>query len=304
MSAVIPAPSLRQATAALLADHVLQVRLPWRALKVSGPDAQTFLQGQVTCDMREITPAQSRLGCLLNLKGRIQASFRAVAVADGYLLLLPEEQLAAAQARLAKYGVFSKITLDTPDVIVTGLAGQPLHQSWPEAVNSVAHDEAGTLIRLPGNRALHLGTQPLAGDSQPADAALAAWRCLEVRSGEILVAGDEQEKFQPQELDYHTLHGVSYQKGCYLGQEIVARLYFRGQLKTGLQCLRVNADTVAPVPGQAILADGKSVGEIIRVSWPDTTHAELLALVRLDAGALTLALDGQEQPLEALPLTR
>lgn len=303
-----PATTRRQATALLLASHDLRVRLPWRALRVSGPDALNFLQGQVTCDMREVTPDQSRLGCVLNLKGRIQASFRALAVDDGFLLLLPAEQIETIQARLGKYAVFSKVSLSAESPAITGLAGSAALArlaavpDQPQAVLALADS---WLIRLPGEQRLLQVSREAAAEALPDAAALAAWQCLEIRSGEILVAGSEQEQFQPQEIDYHTLQGVSYQKGCYLGQEIVARLYFRGQLKSGLQCLRVAiSDGALPQVGQAVLADGHAVGEVLRISCPDAGHAELLCMVRHDAGPLTLMHGNSVLALQPLPFAR
>lgn len=303
-----PAPPQRHATALLLANHDLRLHLPWRALRVTGPDALSFLQGQVTCDMREVTPTQSRLGCLLNLKGRVQVSFRVLAVDDGFLLLLPAEQLDTAVTRLSKYALFSKVSLTPASPAITGFAGASALgrlPTVPDQAQGVLADADGWLIRLPGEQRLLQVSREDAADTRPDAAALAAWQCLEIRSGEILIASAEQEQFQPQEIDYHTLQGVSYQKGCYLGQEIVARLYFRGQLKAGLQYLRVaTSDGAGPQPGQVILAGDQSVGTVLRVSWPDAEHADLLSLVRHDSGSLTLMLDGRALAVQALPFSR
>ena len=231
-----------------------------------------------------------------------------LAIDGGFLLLLPAEQLATAQARLGKYAVFSKVSLTAEAPAITGLAGSTALArlpALPDQAQGVLDSADGWLIRLPGEqRLLQVGRESVA-EASPDAAALAAWQCLEIRSGEILVAGTEQEQFQPQEIDYHTLQGVSYQKGCYLGQEIVARLYFRGQLKSGLQYLRVaTSDGPAPQPGQAVLADGQPVGAVLRVGWCDAGHADLLCLVRLEAGPLTLLADERTLALQALPFSR
>ncbi len=310
----LPATEVRQATAAALAGQDVITTLPLRVLAVTGADALTFLQGQVTTDMREVTAAESRLGCLLTLKGRIQSSFRVVAVADGFLLILPADQLEPARARLAKYAVFSKVVLAERALRVQGVLGslarsrlERLGWTWPQAVQQVSHQGDALLVRLPGqDRALWLGGE--ASLDSPV-AAAGAWDSAVVAAGELLLPASASERYQPQELDYHQLQGVSYQKGCYLGQEIVARLYFRGQLKTALMRLSAQWPAGSADPGlqlgQAIVADERHVGEVISVAWPDSERAELLALVRQDAGELSLATrDGHVLRLTPLPFSR
>lgn len=293
----IPSSDLVSTTATLLAGGDLRVALPWRALAVTGPDAASFLQGQFTTDVREVGAGVSRLGCLLNLKGRVQVSFRLIATDDGFLMLLPADQLAPAQARLAKYAVFSKVTLTATDLVITGVLGEQALATLAEAgwelptERAVSRRANDFLVHLPGvARALLVGADAAASTDA---AALAAWDAAAIAAGEYHVTAATSEHYQPQEIDYHTLLGVSYQKGCYLGQEIVARLYFRGQLKSGL--CRLQADwpanaTEAPMPGQAILAGEQSVGEMLSVAWPAPGRVELLAIVRLDAETPSLDL--------------
>ncbi|MEO6698842.1 MAG: tRNA-modifying protein YgfZ, partial [Paraperlucidibaca sp.] len=110
-------------------------------------------------------------------------------------------------------------------------------------------------------------------------------------SGEVSIDQTLVDHWQPQELDYHTLGGVSYQKGCYMGQEIVARLYFRGQLKTGLCWLRAPwPDGVDAALEWPIMANDKAVGRVIALAWPDAHELWLLASVRLEAENLQWAL--------------
>lgn len=292
-----PAPDLLAASARLEAqDHVV-LTLPWRVLAITGPDAQTFLQGQLTTDMREVTPAQSRLGCLLNLKGRVQISGRLLAWPEGYALLLPDSQFDAARARLGKYGVFSKISLNELPLRVQGMLGaQALrHNITPDASTG---DQLPLCIRLPGTaRALLLSdplAEPVVADSGAAGSAVAAaaqhcWDAAAIAAGEWTLDAAETELFQPQEMDYHALQGVSYQKGCYLGQEIVARLYFRGQLKTELSAWRTTTDCPAAKAGDALLdQEGQRVGEVIRAAWTSTGQALLLAQTKRENEAANL----------------
>lgn len=323
-----PAPGVLAAIATLQTQDDVVLTLPWRALAVTGPDAQTFLQGQLTTDMREVTPEQSRLGCLLNLKGRVQISGRLLAWPDGYLLLLPEAQLEPARARLGKYGVFSKISVRELPLRIQGLLGQgAMHRAaslglalpagthidanGKDSANQASSGDSLPLrIRLPGQaRGLLVssaGEEPVLVDtSATTDAARQCWEAASIRAGEWTLDIAESELFQPQEMDYHALHGVSYQKGCYLGQEIVARLYFRGQLKSELsawQAHTIHADIKA---GDALLdADGTRVGDVIRIAWNGNGEAIVLAQSKRDTTATQLQSSSTLTPLTRLPFER
>lgn len=291
-------PAVQAQTAQLLAEANTVLTLPWRVLALTGADALTFLQGQVTTDMREVDETQSRLGCLLNLKGRVQITFRAVACEQGYHLLMPDDQIAPTLARLSKFAVFSKVKIAEVPLRVRGVVGAGAISAltaagwtWPLLAQGVSHLAETTLIRLPGHdRALLLDVEPVTAAATAAE--LAAWHSAAISAGEILLPAAASERYQPQEIDYHQLLGVSYQKGCYMGQEIVARLYFRGQLKTALMRFQADWPATGDAPlsqnlamGLAISAGGKSVGEVVSASWPAPGRVELLALVKLAAVA-------------------
>lgn len=320
-----PAPDTLAAITALQLQDDLVLTLPWRALAITGPDAQTFLQGQLTTDMREVTPEQSRLGCLLNLKGRVQISGRLLAWPDGYVLLLPADQFEPARARLGKYGVFSKISLQELPLRIQGLLGQgalnraaSLGLALPAAGNDdeASRQQAGSgdslplRIRLPGlarGLLLSLSAQsPLLADTQATpEAAQPCWDAAAIRAGEWTLDVAETELFQPQEMDYHALHGVSYQKGCYLGQEIVARLYFRGQLKTELSAWQTDPAHAVIKAGDALLdADGNRVGEVIRAAWGHAGQALVLAQSKRDSSATQLQSATALLALTRLPFQR
>lgn len=318
-----PAPDVQAALAAMSTQDDLVVTLPWRALAITGPDAQTFLQGQLTTDLREVTATQSRLGCLLNLKGRVQISGRLLAWPEGYVLLLPEAQFEPARARLGKYGVFSKISLQELPLRTQGLLGQDaLHRAdslglalpsltdSDTAAQASSGDSLPLRIRLPGqSRGLLLSAADdapaLSDTSTMADAALQRWEAAAILAGEWTLDIAETELFQPQEMDYHALHGVSYQKGCYLGQEIVARLYFRGQLKTELSAWQTPQTPAEIKAGDALLdADGTRVGEVIRAVWSGTGEVVVLAQSKRDSEATHLQSTSTLLALTRFPFQR
>jgi folate-binding protein YgfZ len=315
----LPALSVRALSAKLLAAGDSIFAIDWRVLAITGADALTFLQGQVTTDMREVLPQQSRLGCLLNLKGRVQISFRIMTCRDGFWLVMPAAQLALSQTRLSKFAVFSKVVISTPNRAIEAVLGAAAIQAlcqqgwqWPDTSNGVSERAGATLIRLPGTDRGLLIYEASASSETDFDTKVLAeqtlWQAAAIAAGEFTVPASASERYQPQEIDYHQLQGVSYQKGCYMGQEIVARLYFRGQLKSTLVRLQADwplAQTTSELRmGQSIVTGDKVVGEVLLAAWPATDRLELLALVKNSALASETAPDASaESPLDTPEVT-
>lgn len=241
--------------------------LPWSVISVSGPDASTFLQGQVTTDMRELSAGQSRPGCLLNLKGRIETNFYICPQDNGFLMVVHNSLQDSAITRLKKYGVFSKVDITASSLKVVGYLGKVSDElALPNNSNESIAEQGQYWLRLHGDaRFLRLCQPEQLEPKIKADMGdLTRWLAASIAAGDWLIDASAQGLYQPQELDAHELQGVSYQKGCYLGQEIVARLYFRGQLKSSLKCLKSTALNTADIaPQQVITANGQSVGEVV-----------------------------------------
>lgn len=277
---------------------VMLVPLPGESvLTVTGPDSEKFLQGQTSTDFREVTPTTSRLGCYCNLKGRATVSFRAVLWQDSYHLSVDTELLSLAKNTLQKYIIFSKAQLATPDIAVFGILGSEapafIRQHFgvcPEESDAVANTGEVALVRLPGsNRFLVLAKSeklPELWEKLTATAPVGStndWRLAQIRAGEsqVLAAGSEQ--FQPQELNLQALNGVSYNKGCYTGQEIVARLYFRGKLKQWVHRFALAADALPAINTPLVTDAGQTVGHVVMAAHVERGQVELLAVARHDA---------------------
>lgn len=241
--------------------------LPWSVISVSGPDASTFLQGQVTTDMRELSAGQSRPGCLLNLKGRIETNFYLCPQESGYLMVLHKSLQDSAITRLKKYGVFSKVNITASPLNVVGYLGLVSTEiNLPNNSNEYITEQGQYWMRLHGEARFLRLCQPeqLTPELLADESGLESWLAASIKTGDWLIDASAQGLYQPQELDAHELQGVSYQKGCYLGQEIVARLYFRGQLKSSLKCLKsTTLDAADIAPKQVITANEQSVGEVV-----------------------------------------
>jgi folate-binding protein YgfZ len=272
-------------------------------LAVRGVDANKFLQGQVTCNLNYLSAEHSSLGARCTPKGRMQSSFRAVSVADGYLLAMASELLEPQLNDLKKYAVFSKSTLsdESSQWLRIGLSGadavlRELGLQLPDAADSVARHQQLLAVRLSDGRAeLWLPAQQAQEiqaklEQSLAPAELNDWLLAQVRAGIGQVFGDTRELFIPQMINLQSLGGVSFKKGCYTGQEIVARMQYLGKLKRRLQRLS-GAGTALPAAGTQLLSPvhGSSVGEVVLAAH-SASGIELLAVLQEDA-----AQDGRVQ---------
>lgn len=220
-------------------DHPLNGVAPLPHLgviRVEGEDAARFLQGQLTQDFALLGPGQARLAALCNAKGRMQASFIGLSPAPHtFLLVVSRDILAPTLKRLSMFVLRAKARLydATAEVALYGLAGAAVPQSL--AAEPWAKTEAGSasLVRLyPGDgqaRALWVGPVGQAPEGPPL--APETWQWGEVRSAVATITAPIVEAFVPQMLNYESVGGVNFKKGCYPGQEVVARSQFRGTLK-------------------------------------------------------------------------
>ena len=267
-------------------------------LAVRGPDANKFLQGQVTCNLNYLTDEHSSLGARCTPKGRMQSSFRAVSVSDGYLLAMASELLDAQLTDLKKYAVFSKSKLadESHDWLRFGLSGgdHVLHSlglQLAQANDSVARAMELQAVRLPDGRA-ELWCPASQADALKAqlsshlqEAPLNDWLLAQIRAGVGQVVGATREMFIPQMINLQALDGVSFKKGCYTGQEIVARMQYLGKLKRRLYRLHLD-DSQVPAAATPLFSavHSSSVGEVV-IAAQSATGVELLAVLQDDAAA-------------------
>ncbi|BAN50007.1 folate-binding protein YgfZ [Metapseudomonas resinovorans] len=289
-------------------------------LAVRGVDAAKFLQGQLTCNLNYLDQATCSLGARCTPKGRMTSSFRIVKVGDDFLLAMSSDLLDAQLADLKKYAVFSKSTLSDESAawVRFGLSQGDgvllaLGLDLPQTADSVTRDGNLIALRLSDGRAElwapsgEAATLEARLSAQLPRAPLDAWLLAQVRAGIGQVFGATRELFIPQMINLQALGGVSFKKGCYTGQEIVARMQYLGKLKRRLQRLALPAGTV-PQPGTELFSPvhQSSVGEVV-LAAPAGDGCELLAVLQEDAasdGRLHLgAADGPALNLLSLPYT-
>ncbi len=281
-------------------DHLAVIR-------AHGEEAGHYLQGQVSCDLREVDQQGHRNGMHLTLKGRGLVSARIVRDGDDYLLLCPADLSEAVIKALMKYRLRAKVEFSVDqELVVLGLAGN-LPAGAPDHGNSAETDQ-GLWLRYPfTDHALLLVKQDNAEQvwqTLAADRATTGangWQLAEIDAGEGMVYPGAQDLFLPQVLNYDVTAGVNFKKGCYTGQEVVARMHFKGKLKQRMQRINYSAD-VDLTPGETLRdSNGKAAGEVVSAARTSQGGAALVVLRKDTDGVLfreELALDSQ---LGALP---
>lgn len=284
-------------------------------LAVSGRDAAKLLQGQATCNVFEVGPAQARFGAFCNPKGRAIATFLLVQHTDEYLLVLPLTLLDTVKTRLQKYVLRSDVRLaDRSDDVC--LLGVSLDEDAAAPMFS-AHSEAQALsIALPSTatpRMLVIAdvehARRLWSDYRGKQAYAAAdsedWRLLDLLAGIPWLDSTTSEEHVPQMLNLDKLNGISFTKGCYTGQEIVARTHYLGKSKRALflaQC-ELHAAPAANTPVFDRAGGEQSRGQVLTALSHDGVCHLLLVLLISETGDDDLMLqDHPEASLRLLPL--
>jgi len=288
----------------------------WGVIRAAGADARSFLHGQLTQDITQLERGQARLAGYCSPKGRLLASFVVWCRGDDEVLLAcSADVLPAVLKRLSMFVLRAKCKLSdlSTELPLWGLAGDSAGAALGAAAQMPAWactDAAGAnLIRLP-DASIEGTAVPRwlwAGGEPPALPALAAadWDWLEVHSGVARVVGANVEQFVPQMVNLELVGGVNFQKGCYPGQEIVARSQYRGTLKRRAQIVD---SPVALQPGLEVFHDGDPDQPAGRVVLAGTRagvqHAALveLKLSALGSGSLHAgAADGPRLTVATLP---
>ncbi len=224
----------------------------------SGEDAQTFLHGQITNDLNGLTQDQAVFAGYCSAKGRLLANFLVVRHAGDLLVLLPQSIRETVQKRLAMFVLRAKVQLRdaSPEWVVLGLSGPGAGRlletalgSVPTHVFGVAQSSKATVVRL-GDERYDILVDPetapslwqtLAADANPVGARV--WDWIMVNAGVPTILPATQDQFVPQMANMEVLHGISFQKGCYPGQEIVARSQYLGKLKRRMYLAHTEAGT-------------------------------------------------------------
>lgn len=214
-----------------------------------GEEARAFLHGQLTSDVNHLAAGQAQHAAWCSAKGRMQASFLLWRADEAYQLALAADLQEAVQKRLQMFVLRAKVKLATlnGESILLGLSGPQAAEALndaalpcPDEAMRTASENGQTVLRLDDGRfvicltleAMPVFWQKLSIKARPAG--LPAWRWLDIQAGFPLVTAATREEFVPQMADFEKIGGVSFNKGCYPGQEIVARTQYLGKVKRHL----------------------------------------------------------------------
>lgn len=286
-------------------------------LLVRGSDATKFLQGQVTCDLRELTDPVTRIGAQCNPKGRILLSFRALQIDDETIALrIPASMLEKAKNSLGKYIVFSKAKLhDDGGYILYGIYGdeakqtvETIFKNSPAVNDGWIEQDGNFLIQLSENRyecwvktsEINNFEHQLAGHTLSGD--INDWELQNIRAGIADIYPETIELFTPQEINYQLINGINFRKGCYTGQEIVARLHYRGKLKRHMYRFKLSGNQL-PSPGSALVSvtTQQACGYLVAAAHTSDHQIEILASL-LDEQLDQVRLESNAEILKQLPL--
>ncbi len=252
-------------------------------IKISGNDAAKLLQGQITCNINDISHAKSSIGALCNPKGRVLSTFLLVKSADDFLMILPKDLIDSIQKRLQMYILRSTVTIEncSEQLCLFGLnvANNPYDverfstsQTDYISVNLCPSQQHQLIIAKPESAIklwTHYNTET---GFKPTNSNY--WRYLDLLAGIPWITSVTTEEFIPQMLNLDELDGISYTKGCYTGQEIVARTHYLGKAKRALflaECQ--SADT--PPPNSSIYSlDTDTDQAIAKVLFAMPTSAQ------------------------------
>lgn len=269
-------------------------------IKFSGSDAAMFLQSQLSCDVREIDAQTARYGSYCTPKGRILANFTLWRQADDFLMQLPAGLSASIRKRLSMFVLRAKVQLaDIGDEWVQiGVAGAGVATAVEKAVSCACSGEQSLIVcnsgknqilRLAPNRFLLIAPavdapalwQQLRLHARPVG--VSCWEWLTIQAGIPVVLPETQEAFIPQMINLDALGGVGFKKGCYPGQEIVARTQYLGTLKRRMVLAHIDTSESVNAGDPLYSADmaDQSSGTVVNAAPSPHGGTDALAVIQL-----------------------
>ncbi|ASG00676.1 MULTISPECIES: tRNA-modifying protein YgfZ [Vibrio] len=263
----------------------------WGAIIISGNDKKAYLQGQVTCNVVTLEPTQSTLGAHCDAKGKVWSVFRLFHHHDGYAMFQPLSAIEAELRELKKYAIFSKVNISQSQDIALGVMGEQAEQY----INTLTADEGevrlidgGSAIKISSQRWLLLVSEQTAQQLMTQSEALKVteetWTRFDIEEAVPVLGQADQNEHIPQAVNLQAFNGISFNKGCYTGQETVARAKYRGINKRAMYILQGNIEQ--PLSNDQPIMIERSVGEnwrsagqlMVHYTFADNTAIGLIVL--------------------------
>lgn len=272
-------------------DAVFAPLPQFSTLSVSGADARVFLHSQLSNDIEHLAPEMARRAGYCSAKGRMLASLLVIPHAGGFVLQVARDISAAITKRLSMYVLRSKVkVIDASDTWTQFGAWGPhaaarlasCGVTVPVAPMQVTHAQDRIVVCLDAERFLIIASNEFAALLAGRMRAVTAdgWTLAEVRAGIPLITLATQDQFVPQMTNFELIGGIDFKKGCYPGQEIIARSQYLGKLKRRMYRGAIEA-CAAPAPGQDLFgADSQASGMIVNVAPRPEGGYEFLAVIQ------------------------
>ena len=291
-------------------------------LVFTGEDAPGFLHGQLSCDVSIVSNGKSTYGSYCTPQGRVLATFLLWSSGGRYFMQLPVSLCAPTRKRLSMYILRAKVKADDAgsDHALYGIAGdgaahaiEAVFGGVPATAHDTLHVNESTVIRLAPDRfqiILSPASRTAAYEAlrrHAGEGSAAAWQLLDIHAGIPWITPATQEQFVPQMVNLDLIGAVSFAKGCYPGQEIVARMHYRGQLKQRMYRAHVATEDIVQAGDRLYSADmaGQSTGMVVNAMPAASQGYEVLAVIQkssVEAGEVHLGpLDGPVLKLQPLP---
>ncbi|WP_133648845.1 YgfZ/GcvT domain-containing protein [Paraburkholderia flava] len=273
-------------------------------IDTTGDDAASFLHAQLTNDTQHLDAAGARLAGYCSAKGRLLASFLVWRSGEAIRLLVSKDVQAVVQKRLSMFVLRAKAKLvdATGELLAVGLAGDvraalsSVFDALPDGVHVKVDGPAGSLIRVPDaeGRLRYLWIGPKAEvearlpslEGKLEQVSPAVWDWLDIRAGEPRITQSVVEQFVPQMVNFDVLGGVNFRKGCYPGQEIVARSQYRGTIKRRTSLANIATDLSTVAPGTELFHSddpGQPCGMVVNAAWAPGGGVDVLVEIKLAA---------------------
>ena len=271
-------------------------------IEVSGADSAKFLQGQLTCNVNDLSDSQASIAAFCTAKGRVISSLIIIKIADGFYLLLPASLLEKVLKKLQMYVLRSAVKLvDKRDEwAVYGLQTQ--ESANPEEPAFSVNQADFITIKLPSALSRYLMIKPIQSPVTINQVSDDAWRYQDIIDALPWFEFDQSEQYTPQMLNIDQLGGISFTKGCYTGQEIVARTHYLGKAKRSLFAAQSKQLLDLPCDGCAVLDSQTQqvIGHVLTAQHYLQQTYLLIVLQVADADCQSLFLDDEQRSLITL----
>ena len=258
----------------------------WRALLVSGEDAEGFLQNLLTNDVKAAITGQAQLNGFCQAKGRLLAVFWLVRQADGFLLLLPADQAAFLAQRLSMFKLRSKVAITAlEDSLLLAL---PDNRICPD--NTAVIDDSLAIAVI--NATELENTLAKLQQAELTQQTRHCWQQAYIRAGYPMIFAASRERYTAQQVNLDLAAGVSFRKGCYPGQEVVARLHYLGEAKRRLFIGEVAVHDLPEAGTDITSKEGEVAGQLVQGCLLDDGRSLIQMTLKLTMAGQTLFLPG------------